>query len=148
MKKILVVALLCVFCVLLCSCGSDRVKYYKERISFYEEIAEYALQNYADADGSRVVVSLSDITDESLSQSVLIAEERFSYIWIENNSVIFWNDEMKALGLVYSNNAKKAIEDTEEWYRGLEKEKINKNCYLIGDLKGLCETLFGSLLGF
>ena len=143
MKKILVVALLCVFCALLCSCESDRVKYYKERVSSYEEIAEYALQNYADPDGNRVVVSLSDITDESLSQSISVAEKRFSYIWIENNSVIFWNDEMKALGLVYSHNTKQAIKDIEEWYHGLEKEKINKNCYLIGDLYGIVERLAG-----
>lgn len=80
---------------------------------------------------------LSDITDEGLSQSISVAEETFTYIWIENNSVIFWNDEMKQLGLVYSDNAKSTMKDIEEWYDDLEKEKVNNNCYLIGQLNGI-----------
>ena len=132
MKKILVIVLVCVLCIMLCSCGNDRTKYYEERISSYEAIAEYALQNYASSDGSRVSIKLSDITENSLSKDIIVAEEKFTYIWIENNSVIFWNDEMKTLGLVYSDNAKSAIKDIEEWYSDLEKEKVNNNCYLIG----------------
>ena len=124
MKKILVIVLVCVLCIMLCSCGNDRTKYYEERISSYEAIAEYALQNYASSDGRRVSIKLR-------------AEEKFTYIWIENNSVIFWNDEMKTLGLVYSDNAKSAIKDIEEWYSDLEKEKVNNNCYLIGQLNGI-----------
>ena len=46
-------------------------------------------------------------------------------------------DEMKTLGLVYSDNAKSAIKDIEEWYSDLEKEKVNNNCYLIGQLNGI-----------
>ena len=137
MKKILVIVLVCVLCIMLCSCGNDRTKYYEERISSYEAIAEYALQNYASSDGSRVSIKLSDITENSLSKDIIVAEEKFTYIWIENNSVIFWNDEMKTLGLVYSDNAKSAIKDIEEWYSDLEKEKVNNNCYLIGQLNGI-----------
>lgn len=44
---------------------------------------------------------------------------------------------MKTLGLVYSDNAKSAIKDIEEWYSDLEKEKVNNNCYLIGQLNGI-----------
>ncbi len=137
MKRILVIVLVCVLCIMLCSCGNDRTKYYEERISSYEAIAQYALQNYAGSDGSRVSIELSDITENSLSKDILVAEESFTYIWIENNSVIFWNDEMKTLGLVYSDNAKSAIKDIEEWYSDLEKEKVNNNCYLIGQLNGI-----------
>ena len=137
MKKILVVVLVCVLCIMVCSCGNDRTKYYEKRISSYEAIAEYALQNHASSDGSRVFIKLSDITENSLSNDIIVAEEKFTYIWIENNSVIFWNDEMKTLGLVYSDNAKSAIKDIEAWYSDLEKEKVNNNCYLIGQLNGI-----------
>ena len=136
MKRVVVV-LQCILCMLLCSCGEDRTDYYEERISSYEAVAQYALQHYASSDGSRMCVLLSDITDEGLSQSISVAEETFTYIWIENNSVIFWNDEMKQLGLVYSDNAKSTIKDIEEWYDDLEKEKVNNNCYLIGQLNGI-----------
>ena len=134
MKRILVVVLQCLLCTMLCSCGEDRTEYYEERISSYEIIAQYALQNYASSDGSVVCVSLSDITEDNLSQSVLIAEEKFTYIWIENNNIIFWNDETKTLGLVYSDDAKSAIKDIEVWYDDLKKEKVNNNWYLIGQL--------------
>ncbi len=30
-----------------------------------------------------------------------------------------------------------AIKDIEEWYSDLEKEKVNNNCYLIGQLNGI-----------
>ncbi|MBR6536392.1 MAG: hypothetical protein IKT67_04260 [Lachnospiraceae bacterium] len=137
MKIKLVIILVCVLCIMLCSCEYDRTKYYEGRISSYEAIAEYALQNYVASDGSRVSVELSDITEKSLSKDILVAEERFTYIWIENSSVIFWNDEMKTLGLVYSDNAKSAIKDIEKWYSDLEKEKVNNNCYLIGQLNAI-----------
>jgi len=134
MKRISVVVLQCVLCMIFCSCGNDRTEYYEERIRSYEAIAQYALQNYANPDGSRVCVELDDITDNGLLQSVLVAEEQFTYIWVENSGVIFWNDETKTLGLVYSDNAKSAVKDIEEWYNGLDKEKVNNNCYLIGQL--------------
>lgn len=137
MKRIWIVVLHCVLCIMLCSCGNDRTEYYEERISSYEAIAQYALQNYADSDGSRVSIELSDITENSLSKDILVAEEKFTYIWIEEDSVIFWNDEMKTLGFVYSDNAISAVKDIEEWYDDLEKEKVNNNCYLIGQLNSI-----------
>ncbi len=137
MKRILIVVLQCVLCIMLCSCGNERTDYYEKRISSYEAITQYALQNYSSSDGSRVCIKLSDIIENGLNEDILIAEERFLYIWIENNSVVFWNDETKTLGLIYSDSAKSAIKDMEEWYSGLEKEKINNNCYLIGQLNGI-----------
>ena len=132
MKKILIPTLLCMCCILLCSCTNEKTQYYEQRISSYEEIAIYALENYANPDGSRVCVLLSDISDKSLSERILIAEEKFTYIWIENNSVIFWDDEMKTEGLVYSENPKRCIKDIQEWHNGQESKKISKNLYLIG----------------
>lgn len=134
MKNSLIFIFTMCMLIMFCSCGEDRTQYYEENISSYEKISQYALQNYAAQDGSRVNIYLSDFEEESLSQSVLVAEEKFTYIWIENNSVIFWNDEMKTLGLVYSENIKSTIEDIEKWYDDLDKEKINNNWYMIGQL--------------
>lgn len=134
MKKILIVVFLCMLYIALCSRGRYKTEYYEERLSEYETIAKYALQNYSSPDESRVLVMLNDITDENLIQSVQIAKEKFDYIWIENNSVVFWDNEMKKLGLVYSEDVKKSIKKIEEWYAGLSEVKINNNCYLIGQL--------------
>lgn len=134
MKKVLVVVLQCILCMILCSCGEDRTEYYRERLYAYEAIAQYVLDNYAATDGSVVTIELGEITDANLAQSILVAEEKFTYAWIENNGVVFWNDETKTLGLLYSENAASTIKDIEEWYDDLEKEKISNNCYLIGQL--------------
>ena len=88
MKKISVIVLVCVLCIMLCSCGNDRTKYYEERISSYEAIAEYALQNYASSDGSRVSIKLSDITENSLSKDIIVAEEKFIYNIVQNVNFI------------------------------------------------------------
>ena len=128
---------------MLCSCGNDRTKYYEERISSYEAIAEYALQNYASSDGSRVSIKLSDITENSLSKDIIVAEEKFTYIWIENNSVIFWNDEMKTLGLVYSDNAKSAIKDIEEWYiPGAPENTVYESISPVNSFRVIFNTYF------
>lgn len=65
MKKILAVVLLAVLYMLLCSYGEDRTEYYEERISSYETVAQYALQNYASSDGSMACVSLSDYSSKT-----------------------------------------------------------------------------------
>lgn len=141
MKKLLLIILQCLLCMLLCSCGETYADtladYYEERLSDYEEIAQYALQNYAAADGSRKTVLLSDITDENLTQSISVAAEDFRYVWIENNSVVFWNDETKTLGLIYSDNVKSEIKAIEEWYNGTGRKKINGNWYLIGQFNSI-----------
>ncbi len=137
MKKILIIVLQCILCMVLCSCGKDRTDYYRERLSAYEAIAQYALDNYASIDGSRVIVQSSAITETDLAESVLVVEEKFTYVWIENNGVVFWNDETKTLGLVYSEDAKSTIQDIEEWYNDLDKDKINNNCYLIGQMNSI-----------
>ncbi len=137
MKKLWIPALLLICCIIFCSCANNETPYYEQRLSSYEEIAHYALENYATQDGSRACVLLSDISDKSLSDSILIAEEKFTYIWIENNSVIFWNNEMKTLGLIYSGDIRKATKDIKAWYNGLETERINSRCCLIGQLSAI-----------
>lgn len=137
MKRLKIPILLCVCCILLCSCTNDRTQYYKQRISSYEEIALYASDKYATQDGSRACILLSDISDKVLSESIFIAQEKFTYIWIENNNVIFWNNEMKTLGLIYSEDISSAIKDIKAWYNGFEAQKINSRFCLIGQLSAV-----------
>lgn len=68
-------------------------------------------------------------------RSFLIAEKEFSYLWIEDGNVVYWNDETKVFGLVYSSNPKNYIKSLEEWYKGMDSEKINENWYAVGQWK-------------
>lgn len=69
-----------------------------------------------------------------MKNSILVVEEKFSYLWIEKNSVIFWNDETKTLGVVCSNDMDEILKSIEEWYNDLDKLKIDNDIYLIGQI--------------
>lgn len=43
---------------------------------------------------------------EEISNCINIAEDNFSYLVIKDEYVVFWNDETKVLGLLFSENTK------------------------------------------
>lgn len=111
MKKIMGVLVLIIACsFVMCACGkSGETLELSDNIEAYETIAETALRDFQDeehfhnTDSERYIVYLSEFTVYTeLSSSVDIVKGKFSYLWIENGNVVFWNDETKVLGLVYS----------------------------------------------
>lgn len=145
----MVVAFLLMSCCLLSVCGCDKsakAEYFSKNLADYEAVAEYVLNNCKadkykvsyllnDVLEERYVVNLSEIDDVTeIKSSVEIAQQDFSYVWIENSYVVFWNDETKTIGLLYSENPKKSIKAIKTWYTDIESEKLNDNCYIIGQL--------------
>ena len=140
-KKIILSILIACFLISIYGCSkSSEAERLSKNLSDYKLVAEYALNNckndkYKVIDGKaeRYVVVLSDIEDiAEIKSCVAIAQQDFSYIWIEDSYVIFWNDETKTMGLLYSEKPKKAIKSIKTWYTTMESEKINKNFYIIG----------------
>lgn len=141
MKKIMGVLVLFIACLfVMCACSKSRetLELY-DNIEAYETIAETALRDFQDeehfynTDSERYIVYLSEFTVYTeLSSSVDIVKGKFSYLWIENGNVVFWNDETKVLGLVYSSNPKEYIKELMEWYKDMDSEKINEKCYTVG----------------
>ena len=87
-------------------------------------------------DGTRYVIILSEFSEyDNLKDVIDIAEKEFSYLWIEDGNIVFWSDETKVLGLVYSSNPKSYIKSLEEWYNGMDSERINENWYTVGQWK-------------
>ena len=72
---------------------------------------------------------------DNLKDEIDIAKKEFSYLWIEDGNIVFWNDETKVLGLVYSSNPQSYIESLKEWYNGMDSERINENWYTVGQWK-------------
>lgn len=141
MKKIMGVLVLFIACsFVMCACGkSTETLELSDNIEAYETIAETALRDFQDeehfhnTDLEIYIVNLSEFTVyPELSSSVDIVKGKFSYLWIENGNVVFWNDETKVLGLVYSSNPKEYIKELREWYEGMDSEKINEKCYTVG----------------
>ncbi len=54
-------------------------------------------------------------------------------LWVTEDYIIFWEDETKYYGLVYSEKPLSAILNMEsDWDRDIEYHRINKNWYEIG----------------
>lgn len=54
-------------------------------------------------------------------------------IWVKEDAVIFWDDETKHYGLVYSENALSTVWDIRnDWYEGMHYHRINANWYEVG----------------
>ena len=124
--------------------GKDSdAEYYLERMYAYEEVADY-LQSKESADfkslvvdgngDTRLFVNLYDIEvqDESLMRSIKAVEDDFDAAWLENDSVIFWEDERKRNGLLYSDHIFREINILKEWYKEIEWGRITRKWYRIG----------------
>ena len=106
-----------------------------------------------DPEGRRHVLSLGKALNKEKNITILMVTHHMEEVILADRIIVMDQgkivmdgkpkeifsrvDEMKTLGLVYSDNAKSAIKDIEEWYYDLEKEKVNNNCYLIGQLNGI-----------
>lgn len=138
------IVLLLVLAIVMCGCEkSTKTQELSENIEAYEKIAEIALKDFQDEehkcesdDGTLYVIMLYEFSKyENIKDVIDIAEKEFSYLWIEDGNVVYWNGETKVLGLVYSSNPKNYIKSLEEWYKGMDSEKINENWYVVGQWK-------------
>lgn len=136
-----IIALFSVLTLVLCGCGkSTKAQELSDNIDAYETIAEIAIKDFQDEEhkneldeGTRWVVMLSEFSKyDNLKDEIDISEKSFSYLWIEEENVVFWNDETKVLGLVYSSNPKDYINSLKKWYQDMEYERINENWYVVG----------------
>ena len=102
----------------------------------YMRIAEYAdanlRKNEYSVSNDRYSVSLKDIADiDEIASDVAVALKDYSYFWIDESSVTFWNDETKTEGMLCAFNSTKAIKEVKSWYQDVRIEKIADNCYLV-----------------
>lgn len=139
-----VILIILIMSLLLCACEkSSEAQYFLQRIDNYQNITEYVIENYSEFEKYRngesksITILLDNIADiEEIKDSVSAAKEDFNYLWLEEKSVVFWNDETKRLGLLFADNPQKIIRDMKKnWYDNLEYEKINDNWYIVGTWK-------------
>lgn len=139
-----VILIILIMSLLLCGCEkSSEAQYFLQRIDNYQNITEYVIENYSEFEKYRngesksITILLDNIADiEEIKDSVSAAKEDFNYLWLEEKSVVFWNDETKRLGLLFADNPQKIIRDMKKnWYDNLEYEKINDNWYIVGTWK-------------
>ena len=138
MRKQKIVITLLVLVLLLCGCNklSDRGEKLVINAQSYMHIAEYAKKNlkiekYA-TEQDHYLVNLSDIADiDEISADVAVAMQDYTYFWINDNSVQFWNDETKTEGILCAFDSGEALKDLKSWYKDVQIEKLADNCYLV-----------------
>ena len=111
------------------------IKYYNEvsvkdeRITFltYDDHMEVLDLKNPSNDG--VVINLN----EEEKSAIKTIYKEFDYMWVTKDYVIFWQDETKYYGLVYSKNPLSTIWNMKsDWYESVEYHRINSNWYEIG----------------
>lgn len=139
MRKIVLLPLLILLAALVisgCVKPSARGAELAANAQCYMRIAEYADANLRKKEYSvsneRYSVSLKDISDmDEIASDVAVALKDYSYFWIDESSVTFWNDETKTEGMLCAFNSTKAIKEVKSWYQDVRIEKIADNCYLV-----------------
>ena len=70
---------------------------------------------------------------DDVSEAVGIIESiGFEYLWVSDSYVIYWKDDLKTYGLLWSASPMKTIKETETWYSGMKYHKLENEWYEIG----------------
>jgi len=106
----------------------------------------YDKENYTDdicvyIDNNEYVISYKestiDISDDVKQSLKKICETSYSghydYVWISENHVIFWQDETKIYGVMYTEDFEESENNIEGWYEGVEFKQINGKWYELGN---------------
>lgn len=76
-------------------------------------------------------------SEQFVKEIQTIQQNGFSYAWVEENYIIFWEDETRYYGVLFSENPKTALNSVKQWYDELKSKKLDKNWYEIGALNSI-----------
>lgn len=152
MKRCMVIFLSMALLLSLCACNKEENDILKNNKIHFSSVAEFALSYYSENKNSSdehitLVFDNGDITDgekvlditNELSASIkTVADSDFDYLWVAENYVIFWKDETKYYGLLWSESATDIIKTMKnEWFSSIEHNKIDDDWYEIGVLSAI-----------
>ena len=129
-------------------CGGEaQIENFDEASADYEAIAELCLGYYKEnpSEEGRKTIDICDgyledytnestikLNDEQKKASEAV-REKINFLWVTEDSVIFWRDETKYYGLVYSDRPLSVIREMKaDWYKGADYHRINSSWYEIG----------------
>ncbi len=112
------------------------MKYYNESSDKDERITIGIFDDYLsvyNSDGLDYDTIISLNEEEKTALKTLNSVFSSGYLWVAEGYIVFWEDETKYYGLVYSEKPLSAILNMEsDWDREIEYHRINKNWYEIG----------------
>ncbi len=151
MKRLiaLFLTLVSVFGMTGCQLHQPDFKEFQEYESDFVLVKNFLMDyNFSGNDGSPLIVDLNDrfltmngdeISDSSIEDSVkAIYDQGFAYIEINDDCIIFWDDETGYYGVLWSQNPKKSINRIVKYTRpGMKSRKLANEWYEIGELDAI-----------
>lgn len=157
MKKgiIIILAILLAFILVVTSYffvygGEPEFENFNDVSADYETIANVAMKYYNESTDKdeRICLTIKEdcLLDDSLlednivinlnkeeKQAIKSVDEAFMCLWVTDEYVIFWEDETKYYGLVYSENPLTTIWAMKsDWYESIDYHRIDSDWYEIG----------------
>ncbi len=149
MKRLLSVLIVISMLLSLSACISSNTKFenFADCKDDFETISDFLRSYFLDNACSALVLFdfqegkiLRDgvvVSDGYLEETETIQNKGFSFVWVQEEYMIFWEDETKYYGVLFSENAKIAINSVKGWYAEMQSKKLDKNWYEIGVLDSI-----------
>lgn len=149
MKRILCVFMVAVLLLSFSACAGRKTDFenFSDCKADFETVSNYLRSYYVDYDCSgsatfefvdgEIWKDCFAVSEEYAEEINTIQQNGFTYAWVEEDSVIFWQDETRYYGLLFSEKPKAALKSVKEWYDGLKSKKLDKNWYEIGALDSI-----------
>ncbi len=145
----LFLTLVSVFGMTGCQLHQPNFKDFQEYESDFVLVKNFLMDyNFSGNDDSPLIVDLNDrfltingeeISDSSIEDSVkAIYDKGFTYIKINDDCIIFWEDETGYYGVLWSKNPRKSINRIVKDTRpGMKSRKLANEWYEIGELDAI-----------
>jgi|GEM_PF-1940333 hypothetical protein len=103
----------------------------------YLNIAEYATAHlrtdeFSTSIPNRYTVSLKDISNiNEIASDVAVAMQDYSYFWIEDYYIVFWNDETGTEAILCTLGSAEALKTFKSKFNDRQIEELGNDCYLV-----------------
>lgn len=149
MKRVLPIVIIVVMLISFSACSLTKAKFenFADCKADFETVSDFLRSYYMDYDYSgSATFDFEDgyiskdgfvISEEYAEEVKTIQQNGFTYVWVEEEHIIFWQDESKYYGVLFSEDTKTALRSVKEWYDELKSKKLDKNWYEIGALNSI-----------
>lgn len=137
--------------IIFSGCGAVENNEFSVNRVHFEAVTDFARSYYAEnyntlsghatiefhGGGLAEIVSYSKLDIEGVPDEVsaavgIIEGVGYEYFWVSDSYVVFWKDDLKTCGLLWSASPMKAIKEMKTWYSEMKYHKLENEWYEIG----------------
>lgn len=149
MKRLISILIIIILLISFSACSLTKAKFenFADCKADFETVSNFLRSYYMDQDysGSATFEFIDGniwkdnlvVSEEYAEEIKTIQQNGFTYVWVEEEHIIFWQDETRYYGVLFSEEPKTALRSVKEWYDELKSKKLDKNWYEIGALNSI-----------